>query len=274
MDKAKVIKRVNNLKKIKGIVEIAKFDTLQKLAKANEVKDHHYKMAEISSEVLNFARSKYHISTLINRKAHERQVKGTLWVYVTMTSELIKSSYEHFDQMISQGFNPDEDKIIVIGKPAIKFANKKKYDVLLQEENINLSIKTVSSVVNEALTNKLFSKILIVANTKKIRTEPFQLFPLKALPKEKKKAYVKTKFYFSIIETIINISASYVENNLHGIYQEAYINFYQEKLVRHEGSLKNIDERIEKLNSEKNKIHRKEETEEMIQVSQLTKRNK
>lgn len=272
MDKAKVIKRVNNLKKIKGIVEIAKFDTLQKLTKAKEIKDHHYKMAELSSEVINFARSKYRIASLINRKTHEKKVKGTLWVYVTMTSNLIKTSYEHFDHMIASGFNPEFDKLIVVGKPAIKFAKKRKYDVLLQEEDIEHSIKNVAAVLNESLTNKLFSKILVVANTRSIKNEPFKLYPLKEIDKEKKKAYTKTKFYFSIVETIINISASYVENTLSGIYQEAYINFYKEKLVRHEGSLKNIDERVAKLKSEINKIHRKEETEEMIQVTQMTKR--
>lgn len=272
MDKAKVIKRVNNLKKIKGIVEIAKFDTLQKLSKAKEVKAHHYKMAELSAEVLNFAKSKYKISSLINRKADEKRTKGTLWVYVTMTSNLIKTSYEHFDHMIDAGFNPETDKLIVVGKPAIKFAAKRKYDILLQEDDIKHSVKNVSSVVNEALTNKLFKTILIVANTRSIKNEPYQLYPLKKIDDKKKKAFSKTKFYFSIVETIINISASYVENTLNGIYQETYINFYKEKLVRHEGSLKNIDERVDKLKSEINKIHRKEETEEMIQVTQMAKR--
>lgn len=272
MDKAKVIKRVTNLNKIKGIVEIAKFDTLQKLAHARKVRGHHEKMSILSKEIITFAKNKYHLSALINRKYHEKQVKGNLWVYVTMTSSLIKASYEHFDSMISKDFNPSEDQIIVIGAPAIKFADRKGYDVLFKKDEIDHSSSEVSTIVNDALTNRLFSNIYIVANTKSTKDKPFKLFPIETDKKQSKKKFKNTKFYFSIIDSIINISASYVENSLHGIYQESYINFYQEKLVRHEGSLKNIDERIDKLKSQINKIHRKEETEEMIQVSQMTKR--
>ena len=272
MDKAKVIKRINNLNKIRGIVEIAKFDTLQKLSNAKKTKSHHDKLSTVSKNIISFARSKYHLSALINRKQHERDVTAKLWVYVTMTSNLIKTSYEHFDSMISKEFNHAEDQILAIGSPAIKFAKNKKMNTLFESEDIDANSKEIAILLNDALTNKKYSKIYIVANTKSTRNEPFQLYPIKDMNKDAKKEFKNTKFYFSIIDSIINISASYVENTLSGIYQESYINFYQEKLIRHEGSIKNIDERVAKLKSEMNKIHRKEETEEMILVSQITRK--
>lgn len=271
MDRAKLIKRVKNLEKIKGIVEIAKFDTLQKLAHAQKIKDHHYESATIAKKIILFSKEKFYISNKLLQKKNNL-IDRTLWIYITIPSKLIKVSYDKFNRMLNANFNKELDEIIAVGSPAIEWSKNNKFKIYKEFENLNDSGSLVANLINYVVFSKEFSSIKIVANTPFIKEEPFQLFPIENENFDKKE-FAKVKFYHSLSSNIANISNTYVENTIEGIFQETYRLFYKEKLIKHEGSITNIDDRMFNLKKELNKIERKKDTEEMIQITQLaTKR--
>lgn len=273
MQKAKIVKRVENLKKIRGIAEISKFDALRKLSQLNKVKDHHYEIAKQSVDILSFARRKYRLSSLIDHKIQNKGQKGKLWIYITITSGVLNSPYGQFEKLIKDRINPLEDKIVAVGHKAITFAEEKGYKILHKLDDERENLRDLVSLVNHIIMSDEYKEIVVVANTPKIKSEPYKIYPITETPKEELKYLKKTKFYFSIIDSVVNISNNYIENILKGIYEEAYMTYYKEKFVRHEGSIKNIDERISYLKSEITKTGRKNDTESMIQSSQVAKRN-
>lgn len=275
MDRAKAIKRINNLQKIKGIIEIAKFDTLQKLAEADRVKKYHYEIAETSKQVIAYAKSKFHLSNKLMDNVFKKNFAGNkLFVYITIPSDLLAISYDRIETILDKEFNKSKDKIITIGDPALKYAKKRKLSNVshfgtLEEELVSL----VSAIVNLLNSNQV-DEVRVIANTSSIREESYSIFPISpdSTKKDVYKKMNKTKFYYSLSEIIESILTSYFENIFEGIYKEAYREFYKEKLVRHESSITTTDEKIKELKMELHKVRRKKETEEMIAVSQIAKR--
>lgn len=273
MDRAKALKKINNLKKMREIVEIAKFDTLQKLAKADKIKDYHYEIAEVSRQVIQHTKAKFHLSNKLSKKIRNMSNVETskLFVYITIPSNLLNVSYERIEKILSAAFNKETDKVIAIGDPAITFAKRSGYEILYEYETIENTALRVVSMISNQLNSGMYDEMYIVANTDKIKNAPYKIFPIESDGNEIEK-YKKTKFYYSLAEAVENISNTYIENIVESIYSEAYRQFYKEKLIRHEGSLQNIDDRIKELKMSIHKSNRKKETEEMIQVSQIIKR--
>ncbi|WKX02186.1 hypothetical protein [Candidatus Mycoplasma mahonii] len=271
MDKAKVLKRSKNLAKIKGIIVIAKFYTIQKLAKSDKTRNHHYKIAETTKDILGFSQNQYRISTRISKKIKEKIKHKKIWLFITVPSILIKTSHKKLENILMNGFDIENDKIIVVGAPGIKFVKSNNLDIYAEFEHFNESSENVIGLINNIIINSLFDSVMIVSNTPKMKTEAYQLFPIEH-NEQIKKDLNKMRFYYSLPETIVNITNTYVSNIIEGIYNESKIFFYKEKLIKYEGSIKNIDKKILFLKLELNKLNRKIETEEMILVKQIAKR--
>lgn len=275
MDRSKAIKRISNLEKVKGIIEIAKFDTLQKLAEADRVKKYHYEIAEVSKQVIAYSKSKFHLSNKLTKNwLNGNRDKNQLFIYITIPSDLLSISYERLENILDNEFDWDLDKLITVGEPALQYAKKRKLKPVYHYETLDTDLFKLVSLVTNMLNSNEINEVCVVANTKHIKTHSYVMFPIEPDPesKDKYKNMDKMKFYYSLSEVIEFISNSYFENILEGIYKEAYREFYKEKLVRHESSITATEEKIKELKMELHKVRRKKETEEMIQVSQIAKR--
>ncbi|NQZ65688.1 MAG: hypothetical protein HRT99_00535 [Mycoplasmatales bacterium] len=65
---------------------------------------------------------------------------------------------------------------------------------------------------------------------------------------------------------------SYIHRITYGLIKESQYNYLKEKLIRHEESIKSVDKKISIRTREMNKLIRKNETEELIFVSQTLKK--
>ena len=269
MDKSKVKKRLVNLNKIMSIVQIAKFDTIQKIAKTSKNLKHHYEMAKISREVLTFVKDIY---GKLWKKNSENSKK--LWIFISIGSPLIKTSYEKYFKIFLENFNKEKDWIIPIGPPAQLFADKNKYKIYKQYDSVEGQEEELAYTLLKGMQINDIKEIQLVANIKKVKDKPYQIFPFEDNKKETTIKLKKYTFYSSVKEISENIPVPYFKNIISGIVQENLFHFYAEKLVRHENSIKSIEERIVGLRSDLNKENRKKETEDMINVSQRAKRRK
>ena len=270
MDKARINKRLKNLKKVKGIVEIAKIDTIKKIAKSNNIKNHHYEMARTSQQIINYSNSLNKFKKRVSQQKQSKQ-ENSLWIFITLPSSLIKISYTKYERIILKNANKKNDAIIPIGDPAITFAKENQFKIFTQFDNLLKTNLKLSSLLLHVIKSREFNNIFIISQASKISKTFYKIYPFYDIKYDRKKMKKKS-FYYSLTDTMEQISYNYIRNIISGIYQESYRNFYVEKLARHESSLKNIDDKIYELKMSLVKNQRKEETEEIIQVIQSVKR--
>lgn len=267
MDKSKVKKRLVNLNKIMSIVQIAKFDTMQKLSKTSKNLQHHYEIAKISREVLTFVKGIY--GKLWDNKPKKFK---KVWIFISVGSPLIKTSYEKHFKIFLENFDKQKDFIIPIGPPAQLFAKKNEYKIYKEYDDVEGKEEELAYILLKGMQKNEIHEVQIVAKIKKVNDKPYKIFPLTENEKETKLKLKKYSFSSSLKEITENIPIPYFKNILSGIIQENLFHFYTEKLIRHENSIKNIEEKIIELKSDLNKENRKKETEDMINVSQRAKR--
>ena len=73
MNVSKIKKNITNLKKIKEIIEISKFDTLQKIQNAKKVTETYFEIALLSKEILEYSKKKYFMRSKLTSKKIKTQ---------------------------------------------------------------------------------------------------------------------------------------------------------------------------------------------------------
>ena len=68
MNVSKIKKNINNLKKIREIIEISKFDTLQKIQNTKKITETYFEIALLSKEILEYSKKKYFIHSKLTSK--------------------------------------------------------------------------------------------------------------------------------------------------------------------------------------------------------------
>lgn len=265
MNKEKILKRLKGLEKVRWIIEIAKIDTLQKLAQSTSIANHHYESADIFKEIMTFSINKLNLKNKYLAKTNEQKPK--LFIYISIPSNLIKMSHDKLNNLLVQNINSETDDVIAIGNEALEFSQKKGYRIL----HSNLDLKhadQVISIINHAIAKNTYESIGVIALTPEIKNKPLNIFPIYQAEKSKKD-WNNYTFYYSLANNFDNIANTYVVNILSAIYYESYRVFYKKKLLKHEDSLKNIDQKLEYWQKEIHKINRKIETEELVRVSTL-----
>ena len=272
MTKAKVEKKIKNLTKINEIIQISKFDTLQKLQKAMEISDTFIQMGLLAKELITFAEKHYKI------KAHKiKAKKSTLWVLITSESEMMATSTIKYQEMVEKGFNKEFDMLIALGEDAKNFSERTKFRTIFMNEKVddNIEHKTSALITSLLFTGKV-SDVKFVLNSPKVGAKPITIFPIDQLnidmDIEDIKIDKKYKFFPSITTALNSLTNIYISRMTHGLIEEAKTFHLKEKLIKHEGAIKNVDERIAKERMNMSKITRKNETEELILVTQIAKR--
>ncbi len=274
MNSAKVKKSIENLKKIKGIIEISKFDTLHKLQQAKKITNTYFDMANVAKEMIEFAEKNYKVKSQFPKTFKSG---GTLWVYVTIPTSLLATSYIKFDKMILEHYDPEVDSLIAIGKPAVEFAKENKIPTFFESEDLDKEEERVPSMLSVLHMTGEVGRVKFVINSSMIERDPITILPISELniPYQPLETINKKyKFYPSISNAIEGLASAYVSKLSTALIRESKYFYLKEKLVRHEASLSNVDKRIDMKIREINKLNRKIETEELIHVAQIAKRGR
>ena len=273
MNKAKVVKSIKNLEKIREIIEISKFDTLNKLKQATELSNSYFEMGMIAKEIIEFANKKYKLS----KEVKATKKSKTLWIYMTSPSELMSINQNKYSNMLKNNFNPETDLLIAIGGKAVKDSIKFGYETFF--ENVNLNHKTdieISALLSEMVLSGLVSSIRFIINSPKAKEKPVDIYPISSLNfKYEVKSFgidPKYKFYPSIKDVTKSLANIYISRISTALILESKQFQLKEKLIRHEQSIKSVDENIKSKISDMRKLNRKIETEELILVDQIAKR--
>ena len=272
MNVSKVKKSIKNLRKIREIIEISKFDTLNKLQKAKKINDTYFEMAYISKGLIEYSDKKYHVKSKLTKKVKKEKV---LWIFGTISSSLMATSYATQEKMIKQGFNREIDELVVIGDPAIKFAAKNKITTIYSGKNIDEEIEKVPLIISSMYILGNVERIKFVSNSSLNGSKPINVLPIKELNvrySSDTKIDKNYKFLPSIATTIESLGKIYIQRLLTGLLRETKYFYLKEKLIRHETSIKAVDKKVEDKISDMNKLNRKIETEELILVTQIAKR--
>ena len=273
MTKAKVQKKISNLKKIKEIIQISKFDTLQKLQKSIEISDTFLEMGMMAKELITFAEKQYKI------KAHKIKGKqATLWILITPESELLSTSSAKFKNIIREEFNRDADMLVSLGQEAFDFSElEKDIRTIYKNDKVDSSVEgKVSSLISSLLITGKVSNVKFVLNSPKVGGHPINIFPINELNIDVKTDSIKVdshyKFFPSLTQALNSLTNIYISRMTYGLIEEAKSFHLKEKLIKHEGAIKNVEERVKKMSMDLRKIARKDETEELILVTQIAKR--
>ena len=272
MNVSKIKKNITNLKKIKEIIEISKFDTLQKIQNAKKVTETYFEIALLSKEILEYSKKKYFMRSKLTSKKIKTQ--GVTWIFATITSKLMASSYDVQEKMLLKLFDKEQDQLIVVGQPAIDFAARHEIDVAHALVDIEVAIAELPSIISSIQFLEKTSEVKFISNSVYNKQKPITILPMFKLELnyEHKPQVVKTyRFYPSIGETIESLGKIYVERLIKGLLREAKFLYLKEKLIRHESSIKTVDKKIDEKAAEMNKEMRKTETEELIHITQIAK---
>ena len=272
MNVSKVKKNIRNLKKIREIIEISKFDTLNKLQNAKKINETYFEMAYISKGLIEYSEKKYHIKSVLTKKTKSDK---TLWIFATISTSLMATSYSTQEKQIIDGFNKEKDELIAIGEPAINFSKKYNLKTIYLGEDIDIEIGKLPLIISSMHFIGGIERIKFVSNSSLNGAKPINMLPLKELnvrysPNNKiDKSY---KFLPSVAITLESLGKIYIQRLLTGLLREAKFFYLREKLIRHETSIKTVDKKIDRKISDMNKLNRKIETEELILVTQIAKR--
>ena len=270
----KLTRRIDNLKKIKEIVEISKFDALQKINKATKRRKHHFSIVTQAQNILGFIESKYHLETpFITTKKTKKQTVKTLWVYLTISSPVLKISYKKYEKIILEQANLKNDSIFTIGKEAKDFAKANDFKIFESFNSFENHSEDIVSLLNGVAFSNLFNEIKLVTHSlNALKPESQILFPINLPKKSFKNSPLKQlRFFPSVNKVVESLSNSFISNIVNTVFQESYEYFYRNKLLKNEESLTNIDNILQKVQIKINKLKRKKVTNEVISISQILK---
>ncbi len=273
MNLLKKQRKINNLKKIYDIVEISKFSTINELNKAIQISETAFEMAFVAKSIFELAKNKYKIK---NKFITNQKDLPNVWVFATLPSTLLSTSYERYMKVIEKGFRKDKDIMIAIGSIAVEFAKEKKYQIILESDTMHNHSHVVSATISNLFINNQVNQVKFVLNSSKIEDKEITILPLDKLSikrTKQQKLDVRTKFYPSMVHSLETTMTIYINRISAALLKEGEYFYLKEKLLRHETSLKSIDDRVAEKTKEVNKIRRKIETEEMILITQNAKRN-
>lgn len=263
---------IQNLTKIREIIEISKFDTMQKLQRAIKTSDTFIEFAFYAKNLINFVSEKYKISG----QAFKDKENRTLWVYATSEKEIMSSIDIKFQKMIDEGFNKSKDYIIALGEEAVNHSEKMGLRSVYKNRTLDDVEDKVASIINSMYLLKHVSFVKFIVNSPKVIDSPITILPISKLNIQSKDSLLdfnkKYSIYPSITESLKSLTQTYIYQMSSGLLKEAKYYHLKEKLVKNEESLKSIDDKVDRLKKDIIKINRKEETEEMILVSQIAKR--
>lgn len=272
MKKAGIQKNIKNLKKIRDILEISKFDTLHKLKEATKISDTYLKMALSARDLILFVEKEF--SLKVNK--HKSPKNSALWIYITPESELLSVSNAKSERIILRDYDPKKDKMVALGEKAVKFANSHNFELeFFDKHPANHEDSLANTIAAEIVTGNV-NEVKFMFNSPKVDDHPIIIHPISEF--SVKMDYKKLKlskdysFYPSINGSIDSLTEIFIYRVVYAFIRETQFVYLKEKLLRHESSIKNVDERISIQMKLIRKILRKEETEEMIHVAQISKR--
>lgn len=272
MNIAELRRDLEKLNKILEIMEVSKFNTIQKLKNAIKISDTLTEISLIARSVIMFSTEKYKIKNKVSKTIKN---DSTVFVFITLPKSLLSTSYDKYEKMIISSFRKGIDKLIAIGGPAIEFASKQKIQPVYSAQSPDNSINNVSSILTGLHLKEEINKIAFVSTSPKVATGPAVVMPLDQVNfgNESFDNFIdkKYKFYPSIIEDLEKLSSLYISRISRAFLQEAKVYFLKDKLVRHEESINSINDLITKKNKALKKEKRKIETEDLIFMNQIAK---
>lgn len=263
---------VQNLGKIREIIEISKFDTLQKLQHATRISSTFIEFAFYAKNLIHFVSKKYKISG----QHIKDKTKRTLWIYATSEKEILSSIDTKFRKILEDGYDHAKDCIIALGDEAVKLATEKGFDIIYKNTSLEGVEDKVASAINSLFLLRQVSQVKFIVNSPKVTDEAITILPIEKLNIKSKDSLLdfnnKYSIYPSITESLKSLTQTYIFQMSYGLIKEAKYYHLKEKLIKNEESLKAIDDKIDKIKKGVIKIARKQETEEMILVSQIAKK--
>lgn len=266
---------INKLKKIRNIVGVSKFLTLQEISKVSKISKASLEMSSIARDIFMSAHEKYHLN-LGFIKGNPKKPK--LFIYVTFTKTLLSSSYDRIEKELLKDFIVGKDKLITIGEIASQFAKKnnikEEYHI---EEYSDIAIHKISALVSHLYETNKISEVSYALQTSRNERGILTILPVSKLNIEtrlpEEKVVSQYNFYPSVVDVIENIKRIYILQNTTAILAEAKYFHLKEKLLRHEESISSIDKKIAERSRDLVKAQRKTQTEELILIFQNVKRN-
>ncbi len=272
MNIAKTKKNIDNLEKIKDIIKISKFDTLQKLQSTSRITSTFYRMALISKDLVQYAENNYSVTSILNKKSANPR---TVWVFATIHSALTSASYTKQKKEILDGFNKEKDSIIAIGKDGIQFVRDNKLNILFELKEMDEAIEKLPSMIASLKFTSEMDELKFVSSMTHNDAGPVSILPLDDFDiklEEKTSIGKKFKFYPSLEASLEYLSEIYIKRVVEALLRDVKFHTLKEKLIRFEQSIKSVDKKIAERISEMRKLSRKIETEELILVAQIAKR--
>jgi len=273
MNTIKIDKHIKNLKRLKGIIEISKFDTINKLKNVQKTKNNTMERAMICRNLLETGIKKFHLSHSID------PVKkvGDIFIYITLPLSLMDTSNAKYEKIILKEFNRETDEIILIGEPAIEFGRKNYFNPIYMNESLDNEAFAISSIVSRINLGQKKYGVKIVASSSLIGKTSLTIYPLEEFEVEEKGPnvdYSVLKYESNPLALIDRLAFTYLYNIIYGLIKDIHYFYLKEKLAKHEASLDSVDSKIELETRKLRKTKRNAETEEMILISQVAQRSK
>ncbi len=275
MNLAQTKSSISKLKKVRNIVGVSKFLTLQEISKATKISKQALEMSSIARDIFMSAHKKYNLN-LNYIKGNPKKEK--LYIYITFPKTLLSSSYDKIEKELLKDFVIGKDKLITIGKIAHDFSvkNKIKEEYHISEFS-DFSVHKIAALVTHLYDAGKVSEVNFVLHTSRNERGLLTILPVSKLNIEtrlpEEKVVSMNRFYPSVVESMENIKRIYILQNTTAIFHEAKYFNLKEKLLRHEDSLSSIDNKIAERVRDLAKALRKIQTEELILIFQNVKRN-
>ena len=273
MSLARAKKSIENLKKVRDIIEISKFSTLKDLAKVSKVTDNALETNAMIKSVFEHAIKKHKIKTgIYNKRA---KTTGTLFIYVANGKQLLSVSNTLLEKHIKSNYK-DGDMIIAIGDEAISFAERNEFAVLAEyKDGVKISEVGIATAVNAVYESGKISEVQAVYHGAKGAYDiilPIADSKLGDRAKEQVKLSGKLRFYPSLEESLHILSTTYVARTITTIISLSRYFALKQQLLRHEESIKSIEDKVDSKRREAIKSNRKAMTEELISITSNAKR--
>lgn len=275
MNLAQSRKNINKLNKIKEIIEISKFVTMQEIAKAVKISQNALELSSLAKHIFekahqNFKLHSFYVKPSINASP------AKLWVYVTFHKSLLDSGYDRQEKVLLENFNRSRDILVCVGDVAKSFAEHQNIKVSLYvDDNEKHATQKIASAIRHFYDEKLVSEVSFVLHTNRTTDSTITILPVAKLTikAESKITHLNPKKYFpSLANTMENLTKIFINETTSAIYHEARYFQLKEKLVRLEDSIQAVEDRMVERRMEYVKASRKQRTEELIMISQNTAR--
>lgn len=276
MPRKNLQKRLKDFRKIQDAIEVSKFSLMQQIAIKKNLSHISFQTSLVAKEIFDFISKTYSIQSKMNES---QDSKGVLWIFVTNSKTFLSMNYSGKQRTLLKHFNKIGDSLICIGQPAINYAEKIGIEPIFTSEFINEEVsRKISWFINSLhLENKVNTTRFLV-NTNLSSEDWITVLPItelklniEGLPFELDR---KVKFMPSIIDAVSTISSLYIDKMTFALLEEAEFYYLKQKLMRHESSLDAIEEKVTKLKFDSFKTRRQKETDELIMISQNSRRRK